>query len=168
MSPYAGTEVFNNGQETIPSANPVLTVAASYVTGDYVGTSGVAMIFTGCAPVNGGAGWVLGAKLIDKNAANLTAGELWLFTTAVTPPADSAAWTISDADAANLVVVIPFAAADYFASALNSTVDGRPVNGPKRYVCASGSTNLYGCFVTRGSPTYASLDLLFILSLLQD
>jgi hypothetical protein len=144
-----------NKAASVPSANPVLTVAASYVTGDYVGTSGVAMVFSGCANTPGGGGWVIGAKLLDK-ASQSVQTELWLFTTAVTPPADSAAWTISDADLQFLVAVIPFNASDYFASAVNSTCDGMPLNG------------LYGCLVTRGSPTYASLDLTVIPSLMMD
>jgi hypothetical protein len=147
----------------LPQATPVLTVHANYVSGDYVGTSGTAMEFQGCANIAGGGGWIVGAELIDY-ALQSVAMELWLFSSAVTPPADSAAWTISDADALKLVAVIPFNAGDYYASALNSVCDGAPLNGSKRYICES--TSLYGCLVTRGAPTFASGDLTVKLSLM--
>jgi hypothetical protein len=142
------------------TVTPTLTVAATYVTGDYVGTSGVAMVFTGMVG-NTGLGIVNGAILIDAASQSL-ALELWLFDTAVTPPADSAAWTISDADMKSLVCVIPFAAASYYASAANSVCFGAPVDARIYELNTFGS--LYGCLVTRGSPAYASGDLTVRLS----
>ena len=167
MSPHGYNIVVSNDLETQPTVNPVLTVAGAYSANDYVGTSGVAMIFTGCAAQNGGGGWLVSAKVVDA-AVQSVQGELWVFDTAITPPSDNAAWSISDADANHLIAVLPMNAADYFASALNSTCDGAPPNGPKRYLCAAGSKSLYACFVTRGAPTYTSLDLYFKLSVMQD
>lgn len=142
---------------------PTLTVHATYVSGDYVGTSSDAMTFAGCARVNGGTGKITGAVLIDYALQSIQ-GELWLFDTEPTPPADSAAWSISDADAARCIAVIPFAL--YYSSALNSVAPVPNLSIP--FKCAGGATALYGCFVTRGAPTYASGDLTFRLFIDQD
>lgn len=155
---------------SLPTVTPVLTVHATYVAGDYVGTSGAAMEFENCAPGistsgGGGGGLVVGARLIDA-AVQSIAAELWIFDSAVTPPADSAAWTISDDDAKKLICVIPFST--YYASALNSISEGNPSGGAARFQCASDSTSLYGCLVTRGAPTYASGDLTVRLTVLPD
>jgi hypothetical protein len=144
-------------------ATPVLTVHANYVAGDYVGTSGVAIIFANAARVAGGTGVVFGALLIDF-ALQSQAGELWLFDQAPTPPVDSAAWSISDADAAKCIGVIPFST--YYASALNAV---SPVgNLTIGFKCAAGSRDIYGCFVTRGTPAYADGDITFRLRISQD
>ena len=147
-----------------PTVTPTLTVHANYVSGDFVGTSSAAMQFTlaGDASNAAGGGYILGCMLIDRALASV-AGELWLFDSAVTPPNDSAAWSISDADAATCVAVIPFST--YYASALNSVAFGVPDGNARFEVPASGI--LYGCFVTRGAPTYASGDLTFKLTILQ-
>lgn len=145
---------------------PVLTVHATYVANDYVGTNNVAMTFAGCARTNGGFGWITRAILIDNVIASV-AGELWLFDTA---PAglglDSAAFTITDADAARCVGVIPFQT--YYASVLNSVADGYMPNGPMGFKCLAGSMALYGTFVTRGAPAYVANDLTFRLLGIQD
>lgn len=144
------------------TVTPTLTVHATYVANDYVGTSGVPMTFAAVARVNGGS-FVPSKVLVIDNALQSIAGELWLFDSAVTPPADSAAWTISDADAAHVIDVIPVAT--YYASAANSV----GVGGSTRLCkAASGTTSIYGCFVTRGAPAYADGDLTFILVAAQD
>lgn len=137
-----------------PSATPVLTVAATYATGDYVGTSGVPMSFVA---VRGKTGLLTSALLIDKNATGVAA-ELWLFDRSVTPPADSAAWTVSDADAQFLLGVVSFAT--YLASAANSVSQVHNIN---MALSANAAQTIYGCLVTRGSPTYTSLDLTVVL-----
>ena len=142
---------------------PVLTVAAAYISGDYVGTSGDAMTFASCARVNAGLGIITGAVLIDY-AAQSVSGELWLFDTEPTPPADSAAWSLSDAHCARCIGVIPFST--YYASALNSVSPQPNLSIP--FKCIAESTALYGCFVTRGTPAYASGDLTFRLYIAQD
>jgi hypothetical protein len=146
------------------SVTPTLTVHATYAAGDYVGTSGVAMVFTGAALAAGAGGFLNGATLIDGSAAVGVAGELWVFNALVTPPDDSAAWSISDADAKKLVAVIPLST--YYASALNCVSQGQPDGGAKHFYSADG--NLYGCLVTRGAPAYASGDVTIILSVVPD
>jgi hypothetical protein len=92
------------------------------------------------------------------------AAELWLFDTAITAPADSAAWTITDAMSKTCVMVIPFST--YYASALNCVSMGDGL--PRKFKCASGSTVLYGALVTRGAPAYASGDVTVRLWIDQD
>ena len=150
------------GGMTAIAAIPTLTVHANYVANDYVGKSGEAMAFLNCARVPGGGGVITGALVIDK-ALQSVSGELWLFDSDPTPPADSAAWSIADGDALRIVGVIPVST--YYASALNSIGQSDVITMP--FKCASGSANLYGCFVTRGAPTYADGDLMFVLKVIQ-
>lgn len=144
-------------------ATPTLTVHATYATGDYVGTSGSPMVFSGVSRAVNSSGFIVGALLTDY-AAQSIAGELWLFDTNITPPDDSAAWTLSDAHAATCVGVIPFTT--YYASAANSVSPAPNLSIP--FLTKGGTDDLFGCFVTRGAPTYASGDLTFRLFIAQD
>jgi hypothetical protein len=151
------------GEGITITVNPVLTVAGAYISGDFVGTSATALIFANAARVAGGSGVIKSAMLIDA-ALQSIACELWLFDTAVTPPNDNAAWTISDGDAATCIGVIPFST--YYASALNSVANGIVPNGGIGF--SAVATTIWGCIVTRGAPTYASLNLTLRLSIMQD
>lgn len=151
------------GKQATISVTPTLTVAATYVSGDYVGESAVPITFDNVARVVNGSGVIQSAQLIDKALASIPA-ELFLFDTAITPPADSAAWTLSDADMAHCIGVIPFSA--YFASALNSV---SPVNNLGiAFKCVGNDDKIYGALVTRGAPAYANGDVVIKLQVLQD
>jgi hypothetical protein len=140
-----------------------MTTGSSYVTGDYVGNASP-LTFANVARVAGGTFYLPGATLIDY-AVQSKAGELWLFDAQITPPADSAAWSISDADSAHLLTVIPFST--YYASALNSVSLGHPdYVGP--YKCAAGDTSVYGYYVTRDAPAYVTGCLTIKLGSAQD
>jgi len=152
------------GYTKLARVTPTLSTHASYAANDYVGTSGVAMVFTDAARIINGKGRIVGATLIDY-ALQSVACELWLFDTAITPPDDSAAWTLSDAHAARLVCVIPFST--YYASALNSVSNGVPAF-PAAFQTLAASKDLYGVLVTRGAPAYADGDLTVIVDILQD
>ena len=89
------------------SVTPVLTVAATYASGDYVGTSLVPMTFADVVAENGRYGYVVGCTIVD-DALQSVDGELWLFDTTFTAPADSAAWTVSAAILKTCIGVIPF------------------------------------------------------------
>jgi hypothetical protein len=145
-----------------PTCTPTLTVGSGYVTGDYVGTSGVPMTFSGCANGAGYGGYVVSAEFINGTVGSVAA-ELWLFDTAPTPPADSAAWTITDAEATKLVTVIPFST--FYSSAANTVSLASP-DGPARFVSATG--NLFGCLVARGTLLTANGLLSIRLSVLPD
>jgi hypothetical protein len=104
--------------------------------------------------------------LVDKALQSIGC-ELWLFDDTVTPPNDNAAWTITDADAAKLVGVIPFST--YYASAANSVSIGSIPNGILPFKVAGAVLKaLYGCVVTRGTPTYVTGDLVIRLLIVQN
>ena len=151
------------GNTTTITVTPTLTVHATYAANDYVGESGTAMAFANAARVNTGSGVILGAVLVDY-ALQSVACELWLFDASVTPPNDSAAWTISDADALKCIGVILFSV--YYASALNSVSPGQFPNGNIPF--KSTGTSLWGALVTRGAPAYASGDVSVRLVIAQD
>lgn len=151
------------GKTKLITVTPTLTVAANYAAGDFVGTSATASTITGAARIDGGSGAITGIELIDGDVQSV-AGELWLFDASVTPPVDSAAWSISDADALKLIRVVPFST--YYASALNSVSNSD--NLYIQFACAADSKDLYCCFVTRGAPTYTSGKLSFRITIIQD
>jgi len=157
----------HGAQDTkIVSVTPVLTVHATYASGDYVGTSASCMTFSTVVDKTGNSGKVTAALVVDYATQKL-AGELWLFDTAVVPPADSAAWTVTDAEMLTCIGVISLPAASYYASAANACCLGVPA-APLTFQCAAGSQDIYGVFVTRDTPTYASGDLTFTLYVTQD
>jgi hypothetical protein len=131
---------------------PVLTVAGAYAPGDFVGTSATALILANAARVSLGSG-VIESAVLEDSALQSQPCELWLFDTAITPPNDNAAWTLTDAHAKTCIGVIQFST--YYASALNSVANG--VGLPIGFV--SLGTGLWGALVTRGSPTYATGDV---------
>jgi hypothetical protein len=151
------------GHMSIVEAEVVMTTHANYLANDFVGEDATALIFLPAARVNGGTGLIVSAVLIDKSMQSKQC-ELWLFDEDVTPPADSAAWTLSDADMEHLVGIIPFIT--YYASAANSVSVVNPVSIGFR--TAAVGTRLFGCVVTRDAPVYASGDLLIRLAVIQD
>jgi len=126
----------------------VASSASAYSSGDMVGAE---VTLTGAARINGGTGKITGIR-VEDDAGQSVACELWIFDTTVTEPADNAAWSISDADAANIVAVIPVSA--YYASALNSVAPIPNLSVP--FKCTGSISNLFMCFVTRGTPTYTA------------
>ena len=143
---------------------PTLTVHATYVANDYVGTSAAPMEFAlGTNNLSPRTGTIVSATLIDYALQSIST-ELWLFNATVTPPDDSAAWTISDADALKLVGIIPFTT--YYASVLNSVSEA--IGQGIGFQLPVGGTSLFGCLVTRGAPTYASGDVVVKLHVWED
>lgn len=69
--------------------------------------------FTSAARISGGSGIITDMiASFDDDAGTPLQGELWLFDSSVTAPADNAAWVISDAEALTVVAKIPFALED--------------------------------------------------------
>jgi hypothetical protein len=152
------------GRTTTITVTPELTVHATYAANDYVGRSGVPLVFDGAVRVAGGTGIIQSAELIDA-ALQSVACELWLFDTTFTPPADSAAWTITDAEARTLIGVIPFST--YYASAANSVAVAGGMG--IAFKAATGKTSIYGALVTRGAPAYTAVnDVTLRLNILCD
>jgi hypothetical protein len=145
------TAVINNVDVPLTiTVSVTLTVGATYAAADFVGTSSTPITFANAARLTGGSGKVVSLAISDPAASAAVAAELWLFNATVTPPADSAAWTISDADALKCVGVIPIPTTAQYLSALNGTMSVNNIN--LEYTCAT--TSLFGCLVTRGAPTY--------------
>jgi hypothetical protein len=160
-----GIAVDPKGSSARILVTPTLTVHATYVANDYVGTSGVCMRFPGAARVNGGTGYVQSCIFLDY-ALQQVPGKLWLFDDAVTPPNDSAAFTISDADMAKWIGTINYSSFDATAANAGSKMDSWPIG----FKCAVGSMDLFGCFQTLGAPAYnnATGDIAFKMVTLQD
>lgn len=146
------------------TAAPVLTVAGSYAANDYVGTSLLPWVFPNALRSGGpGTGVLTSAFLVDAVLASVAA-ELWLFSRPIVPPADSAAWTLSDADMALAFIgVLPFST--YYASAANSV---STLSGLAMGVWSDAGTTLFGALVTRGSPAYTSGSVQITLAILAD
>lgn len=140
------------------AVTPALDTAA-YATGDSLHTA--VMEFANAARVSGGSGIIEKLVIVDA-AVQSAAGELWLFSATVTPAAANAAHSISDADAALCIGVIPFG--PYYASALNSVSVAKGLN----LAFKVAGTSLFGILVTRGTPTYAAGSLTVSLLISQD
>jgi hypothetical protein len=162
-----GLEVVG-GCTVIVNGTCAMTTAGTYAANDYVGVNGTAITFSGCAGENGGGGLIPRVVLVDY-ALQSKAGELWLFDALPAGlPNDSAAITLTDA--ANCIGIIPFStyyAAGSAGSAGYSVSPGVP-SAPISFKCSADSKALYGVFVTRDAPVYASNDVIFRLSILQD
>jgi hypothetical protein len=142
-----------------------LTVAATYIANDFVGTSATAITFKDVVDEVGGSGHILSGLFMDGDLQSV-AGELWLFTVAPAGlGADSAAFTVSDADMVYCIGILPFST--YYASVLNSISRGVP-SAPIDFRCAETKKDIYGAFVTRGAPTYTTNVPLFTLNVWVD
>jgi len=142
-------EVTANSPLAIP-VSVTLTVGATYASGDHVGTSATPISFANAARVSGGEGIIHSLTISDPAASAAVALELWLFNATVTPPADSAAWDLSDADGLKCVGIISIPTTAQFLSSATGVMSVNNIN--LKYNCAA--TTLFGCLVTRGAPTY--------------
>lgn len=127
-----------------------LTVGATYVTGDFVGTSTTPISFANAVRTSAGSATLRSLTISDPAASTAAALELWLFNATVAPPADSAAWALSDADGLKCVGVIPIPTTAQFLSSNTGVMHVGALG--LQFHCAA--TTLFGALVTRGSPTY--------------
>jgi hypothetical protein len=141
----------------------VTSAAAIYAAGDSVGGK---ITLTNAVRISGGTGILTSIDIIDKSAQNAP-GNILIF------DSDPTAATITDnapfvfsTDIAKLIANIPVVVGDYSTFGTISTAN---IGGLARVVKASGSANLYACFVTSGTPTYATTsDILIGFGILQD
>lgn len=146
----AGTPI-NVSDATVAIAVTVtLTVGATYATGDFVGTSAAAISFANAVRTAAGSATIRSITISDPAASTAAALELWLFSATITPPADSAAWNLSDADGLKCVGVIPIPTTAQFLSSATGVMHVGMLG--LQFHCAA--TTLFGALVTRGSPTY--------------
>lgn len=79
---------------------------------------------------------------------------------------DNGATDVADTDMDSVEAVIPIPAANYASFADNAFATVSVGNlGLKRF---TDGQDLYGFFITRGTPTYANGDLQFLLTLMED
>lgn len=140
-----------------------LTIHATYASGDYVGVSGECMEFENVVGANGGSGNVKSAVLIDHAKQDVTL-ELWLFDMAVTPPDDSAAWSLPDTAMDHCIGIIVFD--EYYDASAVSVAQAH--NNVIGFTCEEDDQSIYGCLVTRGAPSYQSGDLVVRLNVWRD
>jgi hypothetical protein len=145
------------------TVSPVTSGSGLYTTGQYIGTSGSTTEVAGVARIAGGKATLESSLLINSGATNGSL-EVWMFDTAVVPPANKAAWGVSDADMAHLQAVVPFTT--YYTSGSAGAAWGdKTTLGVK---CATGSTSLYQYMVSRATASYETGDLSFRWSFIQD
>jgi len=129
-----------------------------YAAGDAVGGL---LEFPFAVGYPGNSGAIVGARIIDKGAQS-AAMTLALFDRTFTATADQAAFAPSDADVANAIGHIEFAAADYKGGTANKVVTVDAIE--MQFVPLA--TSLFGQLFTQGTPTYpAALDLTVELSI---
>ena len=114
---------------------------------------GTVMEFTNMARRAGGSGWITKAVLYDTGDIG-GAVDLWVLNASPTNSTLTAnsAITLHDTDLLTVVDVIQFVT---FHDAANGQVSPR-TDKRIHYVCASGSTSLYGLLVARNTGTYAA------------
>lgn len=151
------------------TATPTISTA-NYVAADQVGGL---LTFTSSALASGRAGVILNAVITSRTPTATNTLELWLFQASPTiASSDNAAFDITDAnlEAAQLCGVIDFLTADYKASASGAVCLGKVSGGqPSLQFVTSGSANLFGVLVVRGTPTQytGTTDLMVALTIQQ-
>lgn len=154
VSAAAPLPVISAARLVAPTASltrPADTTA--YAAGDELSNSTTAptiMTFSSCVQANGGSGTLMGAFILSSVAsANPPLLELWLFNATNTPQNDNSAFGPSDAEAANVIAVLPMSTS--FQAANNALYTAPSISVPFR--CAGGTTSLFGRLVHRGAYT---------------
>lgn len=127
------------------ASSGLTTAATSYSAGDQVGA-----IFTlaNAARASGGTGRILGVVLLD-DADIIGPYDVVFSRASITLAADNAAYAISDADAANVVAVVPLSGAWDLGN--NRIAQAHNLSIP--YDC-SGGTSLYASLIARAAHTF--------------
>lgn len=129
-----------------------LTIATTaYVTGDQVGTQ---FTFANAARKSGGTGMIVGVTLINAHltltgAEVIGAYDVVISRASLTLAGDNVAWAVNDADACNVIALVPLAGAfdignNRIAQAFNLAIP---------YDC-SGGTSLYASLISRSGHTF--------------
>lgn len=137
----------------ISKVTPTITANSAYSSGQCLG--GVMTFSTASNNHQVAAGRVGAAALVDGDSQGVEV-ELWLFSQTIAGTAtDHAAFNPSLADLENLLGIVDFATADYgLTSARSVCFEGNlwiPFNTD-----LTGTGNIYGVLVVRGTPTYTA------------
>lgn len=140
---------------------PVVSTTPAYTAKDAVGSQ---MTFANAVRATGGSGTIMAVQIEDKGQQRI-ATDLVLFDRSITAATDNAIFAPTDAELAFCIGVIPILAADYYDFSTNSVASQKGVNLP---FVLSG-TDLFAQLVTRGTPTYTSVnDIVVTLTIQQD
>jgi hypothetical protein len=169
MSPANGLFVAPTPITVDLVATPTISNGSIYASGDVVGA---ALTFTNAALASGRAFQIVESNIRDlgRQAAAL---ELWLFKVSPTlVNADNGVFEITDGyfGTALPFAVFDFATANYHSTAANVSFCKGTLNGGPSVVAGvtSGSANIFGALVSRGTPTYTSTsDLVVTLTITQ-
>ncbi len=154
------------GFTALSSSTITMSVAGSYATGDYMGTSTTPQTFTNVCRTSGGSGIIKGIVASDKIVTANVAMELWLFSATFTAPTDNAAWAISDAEATTFIGVISLSTSNWKATSNNQVYYDDAFSIP--FDLPTG-TSIYYALVARGTtPSFTTADLHLGITILQD
>lgn len=143
------SEKFVSKRVTLVMAN-----AGAYSSGDQVG---VPIVLTDILASTKGQLLLTSVNVIDYAVQSL-ALDLWFFKSQPTTVADNAAYSMTDANALLCVGIVQIVAGNYSIAAINSVATLGNIN--KMLQGIAGSKDLWMAAVTRGTPTYASGDLI--------
>lgn len=150
-------EVGTNGvRVSVELTRPADTTA--YAINDVVSnstTSPTVLTFSNVARVNAGSGYIVKARILTDQKANVAAFRLHLFHTSPTATNDNAAYPLLYANAANRIGYIDFPAMNT-EDATTSTAANTLWTGQLHFVCASASRDIYGVLETKTVFTPAS------------
>lgn len=128
---------------------------AAYVSGDQFG---LLVTLTGAARVSGGTGTITGVA-IQSGSDVIGTFDVVFFESSVTVPADSSAFTLSDADGLKVLGIVPLAGA----YDLGANRVSQAFNLAVPYVC-TGGTSLFAAIITRSAFTLVASDFTSNLS----
>ena len=128
---------------------------AAYVSGDQFG---LLVTLTGAARVSGGTGTITGVA-IQSGSDVVGTFDVVFFESTVTAVADSAAFTLSDADGLKVLGIVPLAGA--YDLGVNRVSQAFNLAVP--YVC-TGGTSLFAVIITRSAFTLVASDFTSNLS----
>jgi len=159
-------KVNSGGFTTISSSTVVMSVAGSYSTGDYIGTSLTPQSFSNSVRVDGGTGIVKSILISDKIITSNVDMELWIIDRSFTAPTDNAAWDLSDPNMLFVQGVIPISTTGWYASSAGQVYNDNTLSIPFK---VSNGKDLFYALVSRGTtPVFTSSDLTISLGILQD
>lgn len=154
------------GNTTIVSSNLVMSVAGSYVAGDYMGVSGASSYFDTALRVDLGTGIIKSLTISDKSISANVAMELWLFSDAVITPTDNSPFTITDAESLSVLAVIPILTTGWYSNTANQVYSDSNLSIP---IKSNDGKLIHYALVARGTtPSFVSQDLTITLGILQD
>lgn len=137
---------------------------AAYASGDLIGDQ--SPIALAAARISGGSGILHSVTIKDLTKQN-SALKIVIFDSnpSGTTFTDNSALDVADADIDKIISWIDIAASDYISFSDNSVAHIRGLSIP---FLASGSSNLYFCVISNGTPTYVADELSISFGILQD